>query len=164
MQDLDLLAAELEAGMIERERIPWLAAELMVAGFDTPSLRVAAGLMPDDLDDAEEVFRAALAELGVAREDDGQGDGAALAREIATRGVDGRLPALDAAATLHRLAADLEGEPWTPDGQWRSDVLALLEDWEDEPTQRPALEAQLRAELESLLRRLGPARRRRRAT
>ena len=63
-RDLRLVAAKWEANLLPRERVPEIATELLQRGHDTPSLRVAAGLLPSELDEARELFGRALAELG----------------------------------------------------------------------------------------------------
>ena len=60
--DLELVAAEWEAGLLAPERVPAIAVALMEAGFDSPSLRVAAGLLPGETADAHDLFSAVLGE------------------------------------------------------------------------------------------------------
>jgi hypothetical protein len=89
--DAELLATKWEAGLLAPERIPAVAVQLMEAGFDSPSLREAAGLLPSETSDAHQLFAAALRELGLPRQRSEQETGSALEAEYAWRVLDGRL-------------------------------------------------------------------------
>ncbi|HEY4277392.1 MAG TPA: hypothetical protein VGM91_04170 [Conexibacter sp.] len=154
LHDLGLVAAEWEANVLPRERIPALATELMLAGNDTPSLRAAAGLLSTELDAAHEVFGRALAELGYERERDSRGRGRALAREYAHRGLDGRMPLVEAVDRIYKLSLDFDHEAWALSGESLTTFVVLADLWVDEPRKRPELEGDMREQLQSLLRRL----------
>lgn len=154
--DLGLLAAEWEADRVPRERIPGLAAELLLAGNDTPSLREAAGLLPGELEAAREVFGRALAELGYAREPDARGRGAALASEYVARGLDGRMPLVEAVNRVCALSLEFDDQAWAVRGHALTALVVLADLWNDRPEGRRELERDLRRELEMLPLRLSP--------
>jgi hypothetical protein len=152
--DLALAAAEWEANRLPRKRIPVLAIELMLAGYDTPSLRVAAGLLPGELDGAHELFGRMLAELGYEREQDACSRGGALAREFAARGLDGRMPLVEAVNRICALSLDFDDEEWALTGHELTAFVVLADLWHDRPAERAGLERDLLQELRSLFRRL----------
>jgi len=62
--DLDVADALFSRGELRREQIPAVAMALLEAGRDTPSLRVLAGLGAAQMDDAHDLFRKMLVEMG----------------------------------------------------------------------------------------------------
>src|SRR4051812_33865605 len=153
-RDLALVAAEWEANLLRRERIPALAIELILAGYDTPSLRVAAGLLPGELYGAHELFGRTLAELGDEREQNARGRGGGLARELAARGLDSRMPLVEAVNRICALSLDFDDEEWALSGDELTAFVVLADLWDDRPAERARLERDLRQELQSLFRRL----------
>jgi hypothetical protein len=150
-RDLGLIAAEWDANRLPRDRVPEVATELLEAGHDTPSLRVAAGLLPSDLDDAHQLFGRALEELGYACRGNRRGRGAALAREYAQRGLEGRMPLAEAVGAIYRLSLDFEAEEWSLSSESALEFLVLADEWEDEPAKRPTIEADMARELQRFL-------------
>ena len=150
-RDLGLLAAEWEANLLARERVPVVACELLQEGLDTPSLRVAAGLLRGELDEAHQVFGRALAELGYGRERDWRGHGEALAREYAERALDGRMPLVEAVDGIYALSLQFDTEDWALDGESLTTFVVLADLWNDNPAKRRELQADMRAELTRLL-------------
>jgi hypothetical protein len=57
---------------IPPERMPYVAADLLASGYDSPLLREAAGASPSDPREARGLFIAALQELRVWLEDEAQ--------------------------------------------------------------------------------------------
>ena len=147
-RDLKLVAAEWEANQLARDRVPELATALLEEGYDTPTLRVAAGLLPSELDEAHTLFGRALAELGYQRQRDGRRHGEALAREYARRGLDGRMPLVEAVGGVCNLSLRFEREDWSLDGMSMTSLLVLADEWEDQPKKRPAIEDDMRRELQ----------------
>jgi hypothetical protein len=154
-RDLGLLSAEWEANVVAREAVPGIACELLAEGVDSPSLRVAAGLLPGELDDAHEVLGRALRELGLSVGGDAHGQGASLAREYATRALDGRMPPVRAASAIAALSLQFDTEVWALKGDALSAFELLTVTWIGKPEHHHALEVELRAELAALLDRLG---------
>jgi hypothetical protein len=64
LMTLELAEALLSCGELRREDIPDVAAELLAAGTDTPTVRVLAGLVGQELSQAHELFVRMLSELG----------------------------------------------------------------------------------------------------
>ena len=62
--ELDLAAAMWTLGLLPTEELPSLGVKALLAGRDTPSLRRLAGLSDQDRDEARELFRNILNELG----------------------------------------------------------------------------------------------------
>jgi hypothetical protein len=62
--DVGLVAAEFVSGQLPPERMPRVATDLLVAGLDSPALRVAAGLEGADPHEQRAAFGEALEELG----------------------------------------------------------------------------------------------------
>ena len=62
--DLDQAQALWSRGSLPREELPEVATAALVAGLDSPSLRVLAGLTTVELDRAHDLFDQALRELG----------------------------------------------------------------------------------------------------
>jgi hypothetical protein len=156
-RDLALLAAEYDADVLARESVPELACQLLADGFDSPSLRVAAGLLAGELDHARRILGRALEELGCEVSRDHRGQGAPLAREYAARGLDRRMPLARAISSIAALSLERESEPWALQGQalTRFELLSAL--WDDKPADRSEIEAEMRAELTALLDRIGVA-------
>jgi hypothetical protein len=150
-RDLGLIAAEWEANRLPRERVPELATELLLEGHDTPSLRVAAGLLASELDEAHELFGRVLAELGYERQRDRRDRGEALARQYARRGLDGRMSLVDAIGGIYELSRNFEHEDWSLSGESLTNFLVLADEWEDEPEKRPHIEADMEHELRCFL-------------
>lgn len=153
---MGLVAAEWEANLLPRERVPELATGLLREGHDTPSLRVAAGLLPSELDEAHDVFGRALSELGYERHRDWRGHGEALACEYARRGLDGRMSLVDAIGGIYMLSLRFEREDWSLGGESLADFVVLADLWEDEPEQRPDIEADMERELRRFVERGQP--------
>ena len=114
---------------------------------------MAAGLLQSELDEAHELFGRALAELGHQRERDWRAGGEPLAREYARRGLDGRMPLVEAVSGVYKLSLYFEREDWSLDGMSMTSLLVLADEWEDEPTKRPEIEQDMRRELERFLER-----------
>lgn len=62
--DIDVVAAEFEAGMLPPESMSLVAAKLLEEGWDAPALRLAAGAEHEDSVEQRARFRLALEQLG----------------------------------------------------------------------------------------------------
>jgi hypothetical protein len=62
--DLDQAHALWSRGWLPREELPEVATAALVAGLDSPSLRVLAGLTAAELDRAHDLFNQVIRELG----------------------------------------------------------------------------------------------------
>jgi hypothetical protein len=62
--EVEVLAAQVEARTLAREDIPGRATELMMAGYESKPLAIAAGLTSVELDEADRWIREALTDLG----------------------------------------------------------------------------------------------------
>jgi len=130
--------AKWELGHLAGERLPETAAAALIAGLDTPSLRVLAGLTPDRMHRAAALADRALQELGCrpmatlppARE-------AALWAEAIAAGAVGVLQGVGALSTVSSRTDD-------------AGLLAALAEiaadghrWQQAIPERPAIEQQL---------------------
>lgn len=149
--DLALIAAEWESGLIPPERLPAIAVRLMEAGYDSPSLRLTAGLLPLEVEDAHDLFKQALGELGDPRIRDERERGLALIQEYGKRVAAGTVSPYDGARTIWQIAIDsFDNESWlaagSPDG-----LVILADEWEQLPDQRDEIERDMRDAIEVLL-------------
>jgi len=90
------------------EGLPSVAADALMAGFDSPSLRQLAGMQPSDYQQARDVFMAALRELGlpVPEADDARW---CLVREWAQEMLDGQ-------RSSHEASKLIWWRGWEPSG------------------------------------------------
>jgi hypothetical protein len=127
-----------ESGQLAREELPEVAADALVAGLDTPSLRVLAGLTAARMDRAAALADRALQELGhrpmvrlpPARE-------AALWAEATAAGP---VDVLQGVGVLWALS------PRTDDAELRAALAGFFEDgqrWQRAIPERPAIERQI---------------------
>lgn len=65
VEPLEFAGLRLALGYQAAEELPYIAADALVRGLDSPSLRMAAGAAKDEPWEARECFWAALSELGV---------------------------------------------------------------------------------------------------
>lgn len=140
--DLELIALEWAAGLLPPERLPQIAVDLLGAGFDSPTLRIIAGLLPAETSDAHDQFERALRELGHAHTRPEGRRGLLLVREFAARMVDGRIPPYHGARAIWQLWLDYEDPDWpvVP----RLDAFPIgYDEWEQLPDLRPKIEADL---------------------
>jgi hypothetical protein len=61
--DIEMIAAEFQAGRLPPERMPAVATQLLSEGWDSPGLRLAAGADGEDSSEQRATFALALAEL-----------------------------------------------------------------------------------------------------
>lgn len=150
--DLELVAAEWEAGLLAPERVPAIAVRLMEDGLDSPSLSLAAGLLPSETADAHRLFHAALAELGVPRERSTEEErGAALAAEYARRILDDEVEPYQGARTIWQLAIDhFDSETYRRVGNLDA-LIILADEWEQLPEQRAEIEQDIREQAKRVL-------------
>ena len=89
--DAQVVALDYWLKPLHPEQMPDVATSLLVAGYDSPSLREAAGLSADDPITLREVFSAGLKELGVWLESRDQA-AVHVAAELAKDYLMGQLP------------------------------------------------------------------------
>ncbi len=152
MDPVELAALRLAVGEQPSEELPAIATEALVRGLDSPTLRQAAGVSPREVHDAEDLFRATVAELGFDLPDE-QGALWRLVRYTAEQIVSGQQGAYDGAVWIWRHAYHrVDGE-----GDLRVCV-GLASEWEDHPSERPKLEAAIVEQAQVLLDRAAPRR------
>lgn len=141
---MQLVADRFLAGQIASERLPHLAAEALVEGFDSPALRELAGLSRDEVREARDLFRRALTELGATMPvEDASADDMVLF--WASRMVAGTVAPADGANWVIRYGEDLG---W-PERLTR--LLGLASVWDDWPEGRRETERNMLAEARALL-------------
>ena len=96
---LELVAAKWVLRRIPSEALPRIAADLLEAGLDTPSLRRLAGELCPTLGESGPLFEEILDELGVAIPDKSRA-GLLLAKAYAAQITEGSLPAYDGACQI----------------------------------------------------------------
>lgn len=105
---LDLVASKWVLGRISSEALPQIAADLLEAGLDTPSLRRLAGEMRATLGETGLLFEEILDELGVAIPDRSRA-GRVLARTYAAQITEGSMAAYDGARQIWQIQIEVEG-------------------------------------------------------
>lgn len=96
--NLEVAAALYACGELRREQIPPVAADLLAAGVDGPTVRELAGLAEVELDRAHDLFHRLMLEMG--RAIPARGEAAAtIARYLAEQ-------AVKPGANLRRIAAE----------------------------------------------------------
>jgi hypothetical protein len=149
--DLEMTAAEWEAGLLPPERLPAVAIELMEAGYDSHHLRLVAGLVPAEMDEGHDLFARALAELDLPRTRTEDERGVALAAEYARRMLAGRVAPYEGARTVWQLGID-HFDNDTSRRVGNLDALVILADeWDQLPDQRPSIENDMRTEARKFL-------------
>lgn len=144
-QVLETVAARLVVELQVSEDLPGIATELLVAGVDSPALRIAAGVLPSEPRNARDAFLAALNELGVTLPDR-QSAFLQLARAKAREICDGKCSPYEGSRWIWRHTV-WQLEP-CPDSV--SFFLGLASTWEDYPNLRPEVEADMREAARSL--------------
>lgn len=126
-----------QTGLIPPHELPDFATELLVLGYDTPSLRDLAGLPKGDRSDAADMWNAVRDELSVRHE--GAEDAAKFllkywAREI----VEGRIDVLLGSRLMYRVG-------WFPLGQPTelNELVNLLDVWDEMPQLRERTASEL---------------------
>jgi hypothetical protein len=116
-----------QTGRIPPHELPDFATELLVLGYDSPTLRELAGLPKGDRTESANMWKAARSELGVRDEDD-EDAARFLLRYWAQEIVEGRIDVLTGSRLMYR-------EGWFPLGQPTElhGLVNLLDDWEDMP-------------------------------
>jgi hypothetical protein len=87
---LEVAAWRMAVGQLASEDLPELATEALVRGLDSLALRELAGQAPDDVRDSADLFRVALAELGIELPDSETAEWR-LARRVASEIVAGTI-------------------------------------------------------------------------
>ena len=135
-----------QVGLIRSDVLPDFATDLLVLGYDSPSLRELAGLPRGDRSDATKLWEAVREELGSPREPDEQASRFLLrywAREI----TEGRVDVLEGS----RLMLDVG---WFPLDQPKElhRLWNLLDDWDEIPAARDRITSELLVFARELLR------------
>jgi len=138
---LELVAAKWVLRRIPSEALPRIAADLLEAGLDTPSLRRLAGELHPTLGETGPLFEEVLDELGVAVPDMSRA-GLVLAKDYAAQIMEGSLSACDGACQIWRIQLEVEG--LTPE---LGPFVYWASEWQeaDRPERRKECEAGIRA-------------------
>jgi hypothetical protein len=128
-----------QTGLIPPHELPDFATELLVMGYDTPSLRELAGLPTGDRADSADMWNVVREELSVRHEDEEEAAKFLLkywAQEI----VGGRIDVLAGSRLMYRVG-------WFPLGQPRElyELLYLLDLRDEMPHRREQTTAELLA-------------------
>ncbi|MDP5228204.1 MULTISPECIES: hypothetical protein [Arthrobacter] len=126
-----------QVGLIPPHELPDVATELLVMGYDSPTLRELAGLPPGDRSDAAELWEAAREELGFRPETDEEA-ARFLLRHWAQEIAEGRLEVVPGSRRMLRVG-------WFPLDQPEELVplLNLLDDWDEIPRFRERIASEL---------------------
>ena len=150
LDDLETAGLLLLLGDRRTDQLPYIAAEALASGFDSPWLRRAAGAAPDDADNASQWFLWALEELGCDCDVEEEEACCRLIRDIARRVVDDDLAPSAGAHRIWQLSCRVRDE-----GDLRIFV-GLASELQDHPDQWPALDRQIHREAAALLARSKP--------
>lgn len=126
-----------QTGLIPPHELPDFATELLVLGYDSPSLRELAGLPVGDRSDSADMWVLVREELSVWDEDDEEAARFLLkywAQEI----VEGRVDLLSGARLMYRSG-------WFPLGQPAelNELVYLLDAWDDMPQRREKIDFEI---------------------
>ena len=149
---LEIAVCGLVIGRVRSDELPEIAAQALVRGIDSPSLRELAGLSATDSREAPELFQAAMDELGISRPSH---DTALwrLVRKTAAEIASGDLPPYEGARWIWRNAAhEVEEE-----GDLRIFV-GLASEREDHPESAVEIDAAIVEASRDLLARVAPRR------
>jgi hypothetical protein len=143
--ELTLVAARLAVNRQRTEDLPGIAADALMRGVDSPSLRLLAGTPTTEVRDSRDLFWMAMDELSIERPTDEVALWAialALARAI----VDGEVHP-------HTGASRIWWDVYEPLGQPTelAVFVGLASEWEDHEEHRPDYEREIREEAEHLL-------------
>ena len=135
-----------QMGLIPPHELPEFATELLVLGYDSPSLRELAGLPKGDRSDAAERWETVREELGIPREA-GEAAPRFLLQYWAREITEGRLDVLQGSKLMLRVG-------WFPLGQPKELNLLrnLLDDWDEIPRLRNQIAPELHVFARELLR------------
>ncbi|MBT2534554.1 hypothetical protein J7E83_20965 [Arthrobacter sp. ISL-48] len=116
-----------QTGLIPPHELPDYATELLVLGYDSPTLRELAGLPKGDRTDAADMWDIVRDELSVRYEDEEEA-ARFLLKYWAQEVVDGRIDVLMGSRLMYRAG-------WFPLGQPTElhELVNLLDDWDDMP-------------------------------
>lgn len=152
MDALELAALRWAVGAQPAEHLPDVATEALVGGLDSPSLRMLAGVAPDNYWEIKNLFEATLGELGIPV----VGEQEALwrlARQVCGQIVDGKLaPSAGAAWIWANVSHGIERE-----GDFRI-FIGLVSELDDHPEARQQLESDIVAAAREILARQEPRR------
>jgi hypothetical protein len=139
------LQAQWALGQIWPERVPAQCTDLLLAGYDTPSLRVLAGLTVAELGRVNELLPRLFDELGLERPSDTVA-GWRVAQETARTLLAEQVGPYDAARSIGDLATRFP--PLFP---FLSQFIGLWSEWDDDPRHRPEYEGDIRAAASELI-------------
>jgi hypothetical protein len=138
VETLELTAAKLILDEQPSEDLPEVATELLTRGVDSPALRVLAGASSRDVREARDLFFVALDELGVAVPDE-QTALWLVAKDMLQHIAAGDIGAYEGASRI-----------WS-NVYWRIEregdlrvFVGLASEWQDHPTDREVIEAEIR--------------------
>jgi hypothetical protein len=127
------------------EELPSVATNALVAGVDSPSLRVLAGLRASDYADARDLFTAAVDELGLARPTPDEARWY-FVRRWARAMVDGAISPYEASRMIWWRGWEELGHPDS-----LTVFVGLASEWEDDEARRPLFEADMLTAARALL-------------
>ncbi|WP_427130746.1 hypothetical protein [Pseudarthrobacter sp. S9] len=126
-----------QTGLIPPHELPDFATELLVLGYDAPSLRELAGLPTGDRADSADMWNVVRDELSVRHEDDEEAARFLLkywAREI----IEGRIDLLPGARLMYRVGWFALGQPME-----LHELVNLLDVWDEMPQRRDQTASEL---------------------
>ena len=135
-ENLELVAAKVVLGLLLPEDLPGVAVDALEKGFDTPSLRILAGLTKAETGEARQVFDRILAELQVPKVSRREAV-ERLSRESAKEILSGKISPYQGAKRIWQLSLCIH-EEHMPD---LDTFVYGASEWEDRPEARDALEA-----------------------
>ena len=142
---LDIAAAKLVLGLLYAEVVPEIGTRALVEGYDSPALRVVAGLIEAQSDEAIPLFKQALSELTWPLPNQREAV-LLLARELAAQVLRGELSPYQGAKKIWWLTreADEVGHELDP-------FIYAASEWEDRPEDRPLFERAIMEEAKALV-------------
>ena len=134
-----------QTGLIPAHELPDFATELLVLGYDTPSLRELAGLPTGDRSDSADMWNAVRDELSVRHEDEAEA-ARFLLKYWAQETVEGRIDILAGSRLMNRVG-------WFPLRQPAelNELVYLLDLWDEMPQRREQTTAELLAFARNLM-------------
>lgn len=134
-----------QTGLIPPHELPDFATELLVLGYDTPSLRELAGLPTGDRADSADMWNAVRDELSVRHEDEEKA-ARFLLKYWAQETVEGRIDVLAGSRLMYRAG-------WFPLGQPAelNELVYLMDVWDEMPQRREQTTAELLVFVRKLL-------------
>ncbi len=129
--DLRIVASKLVAGLLPSENLCEAAAQALGDGFDSPALRILAGLTAAEADEAKGLFDRVLSELNVPKPTKSEAV-MHLARETAERIIIGKTAPYEGSKQIWELTLLLPEEHFSE----LDPFVYAASEWEDRPEDR----------------------------